>query len=127
MAPAAEPADAGATYFGTPVSDIQSNVAVSGHNITGTLKYLSTGSLVDTWGAGNFLALKFPDADITNYTVKVGLDPSQGSGLVELDSDKDGVFKITNKNTQKFIIQVTKDGETVTQRYNLSGLTVLNS
>lgn len=127
MAPAAEPADAGATYFGTPVSDIQSNVAVSGHNITGTLKYLSTGSLVDTWGAGNFLALKFPDADIDNYTVKVGLDPSQGSGLVELDSDKDGVFKITNKNTQKFIIQVTKDGETVTQRYNLSGLTVLNS
>lgn len=127
MAPAAEPADAGATYFGTPVSDIQTNVSVSGHNITGTLKYLSTGSLVDTWGAGNFLALKFPDADITNYTVKVGLDPSQGSGLVELDSDKDGVFKITNKDTQKFIIQVTKDGETVTQRYNLSGLTVLNS
>lgn len=127
MAPAAEPADAGATYWGTPVSSIQSNVAVNGHNITGTLHYLNTGSLVDTWGAGNFLALKFPDADITNYTVKVGLDPSQGSGLVELDSDKDGVFKITNKDTQKFIIQVTKDGKTVTQRYNLSGLVLENS
>lgn len=127
MAPAAEPADAGATYWGTPASSIQSNVAVNGHNITGTLHYLNTGSLVDTWGAGNFLALKFPDADITNYTVKVGLDPSQGSGLVELDSDKDGVFKITNKDTQKFIIQVTKDGKTVTQRYNLSGLVLENS
>ena len=52
----------------------------------------------------------------------VGLDPSQGSGLVELDNDKDGVFKVTNKETQRFVI-VTTDGEyTLRQEFDLSEL-----
>lgn len=59
----------------------------------------------------------------------MGLDPSQGSGLVEIidDPEKNGVFKITDKDTQVFKI-VSTDGEnTITRTYDLSGLTVLDS
>lgn len=105
---------------------MQENVSVSGNEITGTLKYLSSGQLVTDWGAGNFLALKFSDIPASATSVKVGLEPSQGSGLVELinDPDKNGVFKITNKLVQKFVI-VTSDGKTsAEQRFDLSGLTI---
>lgn len=110
--------------FDVKVADMQTGITVSGNTITGTLKYLSgSNAITDVWGEGNFLCLKFPDADITNSMVKVGLEPSAGSGLVELDADKNGVFKITDKLHQKFVVQMTKDGETVVQRYDLSGLT----
>ncbi len=105
---------------------MQSDIAISDGAITGTLKYLSgDNAITQVWGPGNFLCLKFPDADIENSTVKVGLEPSAGSGLVELDSDKNGIFKISDKNAQKFVVSITKDGETVVQRYSLSGLTCL--
>lgn len=122
-APAAQPETAGSKIFGHTVSTLQTGITVTGNAITGTLKYCDSGALASDWGAGNFLVLKFPTADITNSTVKVGLEPSQGSGLVELDADKNGVFKITDKLRQKFCVQITKDGETVVQRYDLSGLT----
>lgn len=124
-APAAA-AEAGGSnkLFGVKVSDMQDGITVSGSTITGTLKYLSgDNAITQVWGAGNFLCLKFPDADIENTTVRVGLEPSQGSGLVELDPDKNGVFKITDKLRQKFCVEITANGETVVQRYDLSGLT----
>lgn len=112
--------------FGTPVSDLQTNVSVDNGKITGTLKYLSTGDIASYWGVGNFLALKFSDFDTNATSVKVGLSPSQGSGLVEIldDPDKNGVFKITDKDTQKFVV-VSTDGEhTDEQVFDLSWLTV---
>lgn len=112
--------------FGTLVSDMQSNVAIANNAITGTLKYLDEGSLVTTWGAGNFLALKFNADDWSAYTsVKVGLEPSMGSGLVEIltDPDKNGAFKVTNKQ-QKFKVVATDGTKTSTQTYDLSGLTL---
>jgi len=111
--------------FGTLVSEMQDGVTVSGNSITGTLKYLSEGALVDRWGAGNFIGLKFSDIYEDATSVMVGLDPSHGSGLVEIidDPDKNGAFKITDKDTQKFKC-VTSDGvhERV-QEFDLSGLT----
>lgn len=124
-APAAQ-AEAGGSnkIFDVKVSDMQSGITVSGSTITGTLKYLSgDNAITQIWGEGNFICLKFPDADIENTTVRVGLEPSQGSGLVELDSDKNGVFKVTDKLRQKFCVEMTVNGETVVQRYDLSGLT----
>lgn len=103
---------------------MQSDITISGSTITGTLKYLSgENAITQVWGEGNFICLKFPDADIENTTVRVGLEPSRGSGLVELDPDKNGVFKITDKLRQKFCVEMTVNGETVVQRYDLSGLT----
>lgn len=113
------------TVFGTRVSNLQSNISVSGDAITGTLKYLDSGALAEDWGAGNFLCLKFSDVPESATSVKVGLDPSEGSGLVELlgDPDMNGVFKITDKDTQKFKIVTTNGYKTNVQTFDLSGLT----
>ena len=92
--------------------------------ITGTLKYLNTGVIARDWGAGYFVALKFTGIDSDATSVKVGLVPSQGSGLVEIinDPDKNGVFKVTDKTTQRFQV-VSSDGvhQTV-QDFDLSEL-----
>lgn len=127
-----EAEDGDVTLFGTKVSDMQEDVVVGDDEIVGTLKYLDSGDLVTTWGAGNFMALTFVNNDFSKYSsVKVGMDPSQGSGLVEIinDPDKNGVFKVTNKDTQVFKIVYTdaETGETNTQTFDLSGLEVLNS
>lgn len=127
-----EAEDGDVTLFGTKVSDIQEDVVVGDDEIVGTLKYLDSGDLVTTWGAGNFMALNFVNNDFSKYSsVRVGMDPSQGSGLVEIinDPDKNGVFKVTDKDTQVFKIVYTdaETGETNTQTFDLSGLEVLNS
>lgn len=110
------------------VSDLQKNDVVVGKDyITGTLKYQTEGTLVDTWGEGYFLALKFSDIDTDKVTsVKVGLRPSQSSGLAELlgDPDMNGAFKITDKDTQQFEVVSTGATGTLTQSYKLSGLTL---
>ena len=108
---------------------MQSDVAVSDDAITGTLKYLDTGDLVDAWGAGTFIALNFTDIPSTATSVKVGLDPSYGSGLVEIidDPDKNGAWKITDKNSQVFKVVTTDGTNTITKSYDLSGLTVQTS
>lgn len=112
--------------FEVDVDDMQSGIAVSGNKITGTLKFLSgSNPITDMWGEGNFLCLQFATDDWADFSsVKVGLNPSQGSGMVDIlpDPDKNGVFKITNKNTQKFVIEATSNGEVFTFNYDLSGL-----
>ena len=99
---------------------------MSGNKITGTLKYLDSGDIADYWGAGNFMALKFSGIDEAATSVKVGMDPSQSSGLVELlgDPDMNGVFKVTDKDTQVFKVVTTDGTRTKTQTFDLSDLTV---
>ena len=110
--------------FGTKVSSMQSRVKLDGDAFTGTLKYLDSGALVDTYGAGNFIALKFTDIPETATSVKVGLEPSQGTGLVELinDPDKNGAFKVTDKYAQNFKIVTTDGTHLKTQIFDLSRL-----
>lgn len=102
---------------------MQTGITITGNAITGTLKYISSGAIAQDWGAGNFLCLKIPDADVENMTVKVGLNPSAGSGLVALDGDKNGVFKVTDKDTQKFVVLQQDGVNTKLQEFDLSGLT----
>ena len=115
-----------ATLFGKTVSQYQTDVNVIDNVIVGSLSYLDAGQVVDAWGAGNFIALKFViiDPDITFSDIKVGLNPSESSGLVTLDADLNGVFKVTDKNAQSFRVVVTKDDVEKTTDYVLSGLTV---
>ena len=118
-----------ATLFNTSVSDIQDSLVVGDSAITGTLKYLDTGDIASYWGAGNFMALDFSNFATGATSVMVGLDPSVSSGRVDVlaDPDHNGVFKVTNKDTQRFKI-VTSDGtHSKTKYYDLSGLTCLNS
>lgn len=119
--------DGNTDFWGTKASDLQTGVTVSGNNITGTLKYLSSGQLVTDWGAGNFLAIAFSASNWSAYTsVKVGLENSAGSGLAELinDPDKMSVFKVSNKDMQRLMVVLTNStGATNTIYYNLDGLT----
>lgn len=62
-------------------------------------------------------------AGITYSDVKVGLVPSQGSGLVSLDADLDGIMKITDKNAQVFKMRIEKNGQIYEEGYDLTGLT----
>lgn len=119
-----EPEDGETVIFGHTVSDLQTGVEVADGAITGTLKYVDSGALAADWGAGYFLALKFSDADASATSLKVGLDPSEGSGLVELDDDMNGVFKITDKDEQVFVTRVSDSGRCTEARYDLSGLTL---
>lgn len=111
-------------YWGTKVSAMQTSVAIANGAITGTLHKLTSGSLVDVWGEGYFLALKFTKDNAAATSIKVGLRPSVSSGLVELDADMDGVFKITNKDNQVFVIQCSNGEVTYSKTYDLSGLTL---
>ncbi len=74
---------------------------------------------------GHFVAVKFTADDWADYTsVKVGVEPSYGTGLVELinDPDKNGVFRVTDKDAQLFKV-VCKNATTETVKtYTLNGL-----
>ena len=102
---------------------MQTGLSVADGAITGTLKYLDSGEIAEYWGAGNFMALKFtPGEDATS--VRVGMVPSaSGMDLVELDEDLNGVFKVTDKDTQVFRVVSTDGTHTKTTDYSLSGLT----
>ena len=116
--------------FGYYVSDLQSDVSISNGEVTGSLSYISTGDLATHWGAGNFIALKLTCSDWSKYTsVLVGMEPSEGSGLVEIltDDQKNGAFKVTNKATQRFKVVATDGTYSNVQYFDLSGLTVASS
>ena len=117
------------TIYGITVSTLQSDdVAVNGTAISGTLKYIGSGEPATTWGAGNFIALNFDDLATNATSIKVGLEPSVSSGLVEISSeDHSGIFKITDKDNQKFVTVVTDGVHTVKTEYDLRGLTLNSS
>ena len=104
------------------VSDLQSDVEVVGGRISGTLKYIDSGTLKEVWGAGYFLCLKFSDVDESATSVAVGLKPSEGSGMVELDEDMSAVFKITDKSVQKLKVVSTDGTRSRVQSFDLNGL-----
>lgn len=108
---------------------MQSNLAVNetAKTITGSLKFIEGGLAASGYlaGDGHFMAVKFSGAAFDNATsIKVGLTNSVSSGLVEAinDPDRNGVFKITNKDTQDFKVEVTIDGVTTSKTYSLDGL-----
>lgn len=76
------------------------------------------------------MALKFSDIDPRAVSVKVGLDESVSSGLVEIlgDPDMNGVFKVTDKDAQVFVVESRdSEGNVKRQTFDLSGLTVEDS
>ena len=111
-------------------ADFQSDVAVVGGKITGELKFIEGGLSPSgpLSGDGYFLALKFDNfaSGLTYANVKVGLTNSaSGMAPVTLDSDKNAVFKITNKDSQKLqTIQTDNAGHKNIQLFDLSGLTL---
>ena len=113
--------------WGTLVSSIQNDITVTGDKITGTLYPVTEGALPAKWGEGYFIAIQFTVDSWTPYTsVKVGMDPSESSGLVEIinDPDKAGVFKVTDKDIQLVAVLGTDGKDVVYRTYDISGLTL---
>ncbi len=109
---------------GIKISDMQSDVKVNGNKITGKLFKLTEGALVEQYGEGYFIGLQFSGIDEETVTsCRVGMNPSAGTGLVEVkgDPDQNGTFKVTNK-TQCFEIHQTVGGNVAVQQYDLTGL-----
>lgn len=87
------------------------------------MKYFNDAStdLVQAWGPGNFLALKF---ESNANEVLVGLNPSAGSGMQKLDSDMNGVWKITDAEHQVLKV-IAKTGDNKVERtFRLNGLVI---
>ena len=108
--------------------DLQSNLAVSGNQITGTLKNISDGTVWDsgTWSAeestGHFMFVKatgVPEGAVATVEVYNGVHPA-----VTLDSDMNVIVRITNKDTQKLVLTVKSNGVVETKTYSLKGLTL---
>ena len=129
------PDDENATYPWTELSpkDFQSDISIVGGKVTGELSFIEgglspSGALA---GDGYFLALKFDNfaSGLTYANVKVGLVPSAtGMALQTLDSDKNAVFKITDKDNQKVkIVQADNAGHKNIQYIDLSNLTLVNT
>ena len=117
--------NAATVLYGHTVSDLQTGVTVSNGAITGTLHKVTSGALAHDWGEGYFIALKWT-VDSDANSLKVGMFPSKSSGLIECigDSDRNGVFKVSNKDLQKFKVVTKVDGWPKTQLFDLSGLTL---
>ena len=106
------------------VSDMQENIVVADGKITGTLKFIKGGIAPSgiLAGDGYFLALKFSDVDASATSKKVGLVPTEGSGLVELDEDMNMFAKISDKDAQIFEVVITDGTRTGVQKFDLSEL-----
>ena len=104
---------------------MQTSLSASGGKITGTLKYLTTGQLVNDWGEGYFIAVGFSNysSGLTYEDVEVGIVPTQGAGLVHLDPDQDAVLKVTDKNQRITAIQTDANGHKRQQVWTLDEIT----
>lgn len=106
------------------MSALQSDVAVSGNKITGSLAFVDdyTGFSGDPdLQEGHFLALKFTAAE--GVTVKVKLVGGEGQE-VTLDEDMNIVIRITDTDTQKVAVTATKGIAETKRVYDLTGLTL---
>ena len=109
--------------YGKVVSDLQNNIQINGNKITGTLKYQSSytgfSSNIELQ-SGNFIALHFDVDPAATVTVTV-------TKPTVLDEDRIVVLRIADKDTQSITVEATKDGQTTTKVYDISGLTCLSA
>lgn len=113
--------------WGTPVSAIQDEIAVDGQFVTGKLYEQKSGQIVTDWGPGYFIAIKLTSIDAQATSVLTGLEPSKGTGLVEIinDPDKVAMCKIDSKDTQIFKVIQSDGTVSKAQGWSLSGLTLV--
>lgn len=110
--------------WGKVASDLQSDIAISGNNVTGTLNYIDDYSSAFGPGedSGNYICLHFA-ANVPGATITVTItNPSI--------LDEDGIFvgRIRDKSTQTITVVASKAGyESATKVLDLTGLTCLES
>lgn len=125
QAMAVAPEAAATELFGKAVSALQTDVAIVGNAIEGTLAYVEdyTGFSGDPKEQkGNYLALKFAAPE--GATVKVGVVGEGTPRYATLDSDMNIVIRVINKDVEKVVVLVTEsNGNEHKYAYALAGLT----
>lgn len=115
------------TAFSKNITDLQSNIVVNGPDITGTVKYVTgyTGFSGDpAKQSGNYLALSF-DAGVTADRITVEMvNDLDKKGAQVLDSDKDAVFRITDKELQYIEVKAYRGLEVSTRVLRFDKLTL---
>lgn len=118
--------DGDSVLFEVQVSTYQRICIVYPEHIVGLWEEVE-GGIADSGplsGTGYFIALKFIN-NCNADKIEVGVDPSESNmGLVELDSDMNAVFKISNILEQKIIVKVTKDNISKTLTYGINRLVI---
>lgn len=114
-------------YGGKVASDLQSNITIDKNGkISGTLNFIEGGlapGVLD--GDGYFLALHWTNPASGVTSLKVGLVPSStGMQPVEAidDTDRNGVFKISNTSQRLKFVQSDAAGHKNIQIFTLDGL-----
>lgn len=103
------------SIFGIPTSKIQSSVSSADGTITATLiKDEDEDGFTTVWGKGYFIALAFSGTNATTST-KVGVRPY---ALVNLDNDKDALFKLNRPEAQSLWVEV--DGKLYEFKFDLT-------
>lgn len=106
--------------FGIDVDNNQ-NLTVSGNTISGELEYVETATTFDMSKGHHFAVLHF--ASDNADTIRVKLNPTQGSGWVTLDSDGVFVGQVT-ENTVSILVEASGDNVTTTTTVYALNLTL---
>ena len=113
--------------YGKNASDLQSGIVISESAITGTLKHVTGYEQFnpsdDSEQSGNFLALSLTSEDEAEIKTQL-VGGTKGEVVVD---DGFCVYRITDHESQKVKVSVTKGEDTVTRTYDLSGLTCKES
>lgn len=109
------PESSDSVLFDLTVGNIQEDITITGDQITGTLKYVASGSSVEWWHTHYFLALKFSDAP-QGATIKTGI-----TSLVELDADMNCLYAITDITKPLKVVQTTTNS-IINKSYDLTKL-----
>lgn len=124
-----EPESDESMLLGKAAAELQSSIVIEEDEIVGTLNYVTgyTGfSNVTADQEGNYLALKVSTVPENGVTTTVELVGGT-KGPVTLDDDRNIVLRITNKDTQSIKVVATKDKQSITKTYGLTGLTLASS
>ena len=114
------------TVFGKNTSDLQEDITITGNRITGKLIKNDGWESGPLEGEGYFLTVTVGDVPENAASVKMGLNPSEGTGLLELEADLTGIFKVTSTTQQVLQVVYVVDGESHVTTYDLSGLELVN-
>ena len=122
-----EAVDGETSCYGKQAKDLQSDIVISDDTITGTLNYVTGYEQFNpsdkSEQSGNYIALSLTsDEDAEIKTQLIG----GNKGEIIID-DGFCVYRITDHESQKIKVSVTKGEDVVTKTYDLSGLTCKES
>lgn len=122
--------------LGKSVSDLQSNIVISGGSTTGRAISGKSKKVTGYTGfsgdpseqSGNYLALHCAVPDVEDVTITFELVGGALGHPVTLDSDGLIISRLSDTETQYIIVTASKTGyATVTQTYSLAGVELLST